>query len=758
MPEVKQVVINTRSRLKHNLSFIKFLVVSVGLFAPVMMCGQSHLPDTIISLWARYKYVRDDSTRVVCLSKLAFFYNDYLEEDEKADSLAQAAIRIAEVNLSNGLLMLAYNGYPETTDNETYYDKSLNYAKKALHICRMTHNLPMRWRTYINMAKLYLARYDFSNAILCGKEALSIAKILKNDTLVAESFFYLENSLGNKDQKQHAFTNFLRAKDMAEKIGDPMLLKKCYAQLYSFYNYNKLFNEALEVKRKEENIVLENRPVDSVGLMWIRYYLQSTIVEHKDSILDEHKVRAIIDFSTRTRNDRLKAYAFALYRKHLLARDDIERLYNFYTRSFPDDFNKLHQSDISMYYRLKAYFNEFEKKIDSADYYFGKAEQIINASNRNISYRSTFFTRYGQFLMRHGYKKEAIEKFTRAYDLSESDVYPGRFEFMLTPCRNLELLYGETGNYKKAWYYASVNRQIYDSIYKSIEYEQIMAERLRQERSQKELEAEKDRQKIKLGENQRNMFAGGVVFFIIVSILAYRNFRNQKQLNRLLDEAKKRSDHLLLNILPAETAEELKLTGKAKAKRFDEVTVMFTDFKNFTQASERMSAEDLVKEINFYFSEFDNIISRYNIEKIKIIGDSYMCAGGLPVANETHAHDIVLAAVELQKFMLSQVLARKERDVSYFELRIGIHTGPVVAGIVGHKKFAYDIWGDTVNTASRIENAGEENKINISGETYERVKNHFTCTYRGKVDAKNKGQIDMYFVDGESSTNVSQTT
>jgi class 3 adenylate cyclase len=154
----------------------------------------------------------------------------------------------------------------------------------------------------------------------------------------------------------------------------------------------------------------------------------------------------------------------------------------------------------------------------------------------------------------------------------------------------------------------------------------------------------------------------------------------------------------------------------------------------------------LVETIHFYFSEFDRIISRYGIEKIKIIGDSYMCAGGLPVSNNTHAYDVVTAALELQSFMKDQKEERIRLNEPFFELRIGIHTGPVVAGIVGLKKFAYDIWGDTVNTASRIETTGETDKVNISGSTYERVKDRFTCSYRGKVKAKHKGEIDMYFV------------
>lgn len=216
---------------------------------------------------------------------------------------------------------------------------------------------------------------------------------------------------------------------------------------------------------------------------------------------------------------------------------------------------------------------------------------------------------------------------------------------------------------------------------------------------------------------------------------------------RELSYEKKKSDELLLNILPEEVAEELKAKGTADAKQFDDVTVMFTDFKGFTQISERLSPSELVAEIHTCFKEFDNIIGKHNIEKIKTIGDAYMCAGGLPVANTTNATDVVQAALEIQKFMLGHLQLRKGEGKEVFEIRIGIHTGPVVAGIVGVKKFAYDIWGDTVNIASRMESSGEAGKVNISGSTYELVKDKFKCEYRGKIEAKNKGQIDMYFVE-----------
>jgi DNA-binding response OmpR family regulator len=220
-----------------------------------------------------------------------------------------------------------------------------------------------------------------------------------------------------------------------------------------------------------------------------------------------------------------------------------------------------------------------------------------------------------------------------------------------------------------------------------------------------------------------------------------------------INKEKKRSDELLLNILPFETAKELKETGKSLPQKFEMVTVLFTDFKGFTMISEKMTPEHLVGELHLIFSEFDKIISKYQIEKIKTIGDSYMCAGGLPTPNITNPLDVVLAAFDMKYFIETRTAKLKNNsDFPLWKIRIGVHTGPVVSGVVGTKKFSYDIWGDTVNIASRMESSGEENMINISNTTFKLIKNKLEqhkikVTYRGEVDAKNKGKIKMYFVD-----------
>jgi len=214
---------------------------------------------------------------------------------------------------------------------------------------------------------------------------------------------------------------------------------------------------------------------------------------------------------------------------------------------------------------------------------------------------------------------------------------------------------------------------------------------------------------------------------------------------RNINKEKRRSDELLLNILPIKTAEELKEHGKVKAKKFESVTVMFTDFQAFTKHSQNLSPEELVKSVDYFFSKFDQIISSYELEKIKTIGDAYMCAGGLTNTSEKQVINMINAAFEIKAFM-EETKRQSKNGIAHFNIRIGMNTGPVVAGVVGKNKFAYDIWGDTVNVASRMESNSEPGKINVSENTYQLIKAHFDCEYRGEIDVKNKGMMKMYFV------------
>ncbi len=339
-------------------------------------------------------------------------------------------------------------------------------------------------------------------------------------------------------------------------------------------------------------------------------------------------------------------------------------------------------------------------------------------------------------------------------------------KFIQKAYKDLSRVYSDLNNYKKAFEF----RKKYDEFrYKRLSEEQVKQNARREaifgdDKKQRAIEEQKialQLQKAQLNQAklQRNSFIGGAILLFLVALLLYNRYRFKSNVNaqlemknQIIEKEQKRSDELLLNILPAATAEELKHSGKTKAKYYDSVTVLFTDFESFTKISEQLSPEELVSELDYCFQAFDRITSKFGIEKIKTIGDSYMCAGGLPTANNSHAKDIVNAAIEMHQFMDQLAKKYNKRNKPVFNARMGIHTGPVVAGIVGSKKFAYDIWGDTVNTASRMESSGQIGKINISQSTYEIVKEEFNCTYRGKIKAKKKGEIDMYFIETKVPT------
>lgn len=226
---------------------------------------------------------------------------------------------------------------------------------------------------------------------------------------------------------------------------------------------------------------------------------------------------------------------------------------------------------------------------------------------------------------------------------------------------------------------------------------------------------------------------------------------------RTISREKKRSESLLLNILPEETAQELKQHGKVAARKIESATVLFTDFKGFTSYAEGLSPEELVETVDYYFSKFDQIVESHGLEKIKTIGDAYMCAGGLHGDITNHAQKMINAAFDMSNFV-KQTKADESKEKLPFDIRIGINTGPVVAGVVGTKKFAYDIWGDTVNVASRMESNSEPGKINISQETFDLVKDDFNCEFRGELTVKNRGSMKMYFVKNDKQLHLSKET
>ncbi|MDX2283971.1 MAG: adenylate/guanylate cyclase domain-containing protein [Bacteroidia bacterium] len=317
----------------------------------------------------------------------------------------------------------------------------------------------------------------------------------------------------------------------------------------------------------------------------------------------------------------------------------------------------------------------------------------------------------------------------------------------------LAAVHDSLGEFRRAYAYLRLRDRVKDSLMDQRKSDQIalLGVRYERERQQQELELLRTqyRANFQLGGAVLAVLGvlGGALFFR--SRYQTRITRKLQQQTEAIELERRKAETLLQNILPVQIAEHLKARPYAKppARRYNQVSVMFVDFHGFTRVSERLSPEQLVDELHQCFLGFDQIIARHGLEKIKTIGDAYMCAGGLPEENETHAHDTVRAGLEIQTMMAEVKRRRQALGLPFFEARVGIHTGPVVAGVVGSRKFAYDIWGDTVNTASRIESSGEVGKVNISDSTFRHVQHDFICRHRGRIPAKNKGEIDMYFVE-----------
>lgn len=251
--------------------------------------------------------------------------------------------------------------------------------------------------------------------------------------------------------------------------------------------------------------------------------------------------------------------------------------------------------------------------------------------------------------------------------------------------------------------------------------------------------------------NTRNRYLYIGIAILLGAIGIYTRLRYVHKSRTAIQKEKDISEGLLLNILPASVAEELKQKGYAEAMHHDVASIIFSDFKGFTTISETLTAAELVAEINTCFKAFDHIMTKYGIEKIKTIGDAYMAAAGIPINNTASVLDTVYAALEMQDFIINRKKEKDEQGQPSFQMRVGIHTGPVVAGIVGVKKFQYDIWGDTVNIASRMESSGEVGHVNISEATYQHIKDTpgLVFTPRGMIQAKGKGEMAMYFVHRE---------
>jgi adenylate cyclase len=594
----------------------------------------------------------------------------------------------ARVDVLNALCKSFFNTNPDTTIIIA------NSAKSLAEKINYKTGLALAFK---NIGKGYYLEGKYKEAVINWQQAIELYKLLNDKKGVANMLSNQGAVYFNQGDDAKALELHLQSLKMSEEFNDTLRILTSLTNIGGVYSNKEVtWNKALDYFLRSYNLSLAIKDEYSIGTSAVN------IGELYFKMGEDTKA---LDYLRKSE----KAYK---------GTEDLPYTLNYIGKIFTRQ--KKFEQAIQIHTEAYELAKNLDTKLDQAQSLVALA-QAYKASGDIASAIKTFL--------------QSIEiAIPLNANVEMKDAYQGLSES-----------YSQQADYTNAFKYQNLLLTIKDTIYnintdKKLGTLQFGFDLEKKEGEISLLNKNKEIQRREI-QRQKIVKYGFIGGFLTVLLFAAVFF---KQRNKISQE-KKRSEKLLLNILPEETAEELKATGSAKTKRYDLVSVLFTDFKNFTQASEILSPEDLVAEINYCYSEFDRIVERFGIEKIKTIGDSYMCAGGLPVSNNTHPFDIVSAGLEMVKFIERNKQERLQSGLPYFELRLGIHSGPVVAGIVGIKKFAYDIWGDTVNTASRMESSGEVGRVNISGTTYQLVKDKFNCMYRGKIEAKNKGVIDMYF-------------
>ena len=390
--------------------------------------------------------------------------------------------------------------------------------------------------------------------------------------------------------------------------------------------------------------------------------------------------------------------------------------------------------------------------LDSARYYLGEAADMAVAS-RNYDAYVYLMINLSNLALETGDPRTALSRLDEAYGLARRFSRP---EALASIHEVRAEIYESMGDYKRAYLaqdtFLVLNRELLnESRVKAVAEMNERYESERKARQIQQLQLEKLDFSLKNERitSARNSYFYSGVFALLLAIGLYSRLRFVRKSREAIQHQKEVSDSLLLNILPASVAEELKARGSAVARHYDAATILFSDFEDFTSISSKLTPDELVEEVNSYFKAFDRIIAHYRLEKIKTIGDAYMAAAGIEGISPASAADAVSAGLAMQAYVKRRNERQLERGYPMFSMRLGIHSGPVVAGIVGASKFQYDLWGDTVNTASRMEGLGETGRVNISEATYRLVHDHpgFLFTPRGLMDVKGKGNMSVYFAE-----------
>ena len=672
-------------------------------------------------------------------------------------------------------------------NDEKQYDELAELAIQLYDMAHKASDKPLILESiyYLTRANYNLRNYDITRQYTT--EGIELASSLDNKERLA----YLYNIMGiverRSDEYNKAVENYQSALEINRQIGDSVSIARnlnnlsiCYQELGDYYNAFNALNTSKEIR-----LVLK----DTLGLANVYLNLGNGYFDISDfESAYENYFKASELYKSINNESRLISSLFNLGLVYQEL-DEFDKALNYYNdallhaiESGDDEFMGIIYQNIGNLYGSKDdvttsinYHRKAEEiydtlqswdqlaevhlnmglqylhsnELDSAELYLYKSYDYVK-NNASINDYINLIIELGHYHTLKGDYNKARGFLTQSVKLAESTDY-----LILASAANKYLyeLYQKTKNHNKAIQHLERYHMFKDSIDRNEQERNIENHRLRLDINKQETqiallnkENELKSLEVERAANQQKLFLVLLAFMALLAGGGLFLYQFTRKKNLAISKAKERSDNLLLNILPDETAEELKNFGKVKTKRYDLTTVLFTDFVNFTKSFDHQNSEDVVKSVDYYFSAFDKIVEAHNIEKIKTIGDAYMCVGGLPIADDDNALRVVKAAVEIMAFV-QDCFENPKDGIIPFDIRIGINSGPVVAGVVGLHKFQYDIWGDSVNIAARMESAGEPGKINISETTYNLVKDHFKCSYRGEKDLKNKGLMKMYYIE-----------
>ncbi len=683
--------------------------------------------DSLVRELASDRFRQEDTNKVRLLERLTMLH--YSVDPNSGLKYGYECLKLAEkIKWEKGVGM-AYNAIAVNYQYRSAYDTAQEYYNKSLKICEKIGNKKGMAAAISNIGYCYTLSGDLAKALDHNLKALTIFNEIADKPGIANTLGNIGSLYLNKAEHSNALDYTFKALKMNEEVGSKSGMAANYGTIGSIYIQQKNFLKALEYYHKaleiNEALGRKNAIAGNYSNIGSVYSAQEKRQEALENFFKALKIYEELGYGT--------GMAIVL-------------------GNIGQTYSELHNHSQAILFMFRAL--EIAKQNNDAnaqamllggigESYLGIVTDTAINNDTIVSVEFYSGVNMSHSLLPKG--KTAILSKAKEYTTAAIDMET-KIGNMFTQQVLFEHLYiidtmlGDHQEALKAYEQFIVLR---DSIFSGEAKLKITNLETKRQLELKDKQIEIDKLAVEKKRNERVFYISGIILLLLIIVVVWRSYRTQRRSNELLTIEKQRSEDLLLNILPAEVAEELKNKGSAAAKYYDDVTVLFTDFVNFTEASERMPHQELIDELDACFKAFDEIISSNGVEKIKTIGDAYLAVSGLPKADTNHAINIVRAAVQIRRFMEDR---HKKFGDRTFEVRVGVHSGSVIAGIVGVKKFAYDIWGDTVNTAARMQQQSEPGRINISETTYELIKTEFSCLYRGEIEAKNKGLLKMYFV------------